>query len=439
MPKRLVSLLVILILALAAPAAAPAAQALSIDIFGPGQSRVNMAFTEPLPLGAGQSVPSEAGAFMNLVRENLAYLPFLRLVPDAEILGGTRMPGVTRDDIDMRRFQLSKVDLVMTAGWQPAAEGSRLECRVYEASTGRLVVGKAYLRVAPDSLVKVADLFCSHFMEALTGRGEFFRSRIAFSRQSGKNREIWTMTPQGRDLRQVSFFGGTSVSPTWSPDGRYLAFSHHSIWQHTLGVWDSTANRIFEAKLPGTTIGGMAFMPDGSLAVAITRGNMDIFKMTRDLTRIDKPLVDNWAIDVSPCFDDEGRLMAFTSDRQGNPQIFVKDMESGKEERVTFEGKYNTSPSLSPDGRLVVYSRRTPGGHRIFVTDIQTMRERQLTFGPGNDEEPAFSPDGYFVVFSSNRSGTYRLYLTTRHGDEPRALDTGKGAATQPAMGLRPE
>lgn len=439
MPRRLFSLVLALALAAALPAAAQAAQALSIDIFGPGQSRVNMAFAEPLALAPATAVPNEASAFTNLVRENLDFLPFLRLVPDADILGGTHMPGVARDDVDMRRFQLSKVDLVMTTGWQPGADGSRLECRVYETSTGRLVVGKAYLRVAPDTLPKVADMFCAHFMEALTGRGEFFRSRLAFSRQSGKNREIWTMTPQGRDLRQISFFGGTSVSPAWSPDGRYLAFSHHSIWQHTLGVWDSVNNRIFEAKLPGTTIGGLGFMADGSLAVALTRGNMDIFKMTRDLTRIAETLVDNWAIDVSPCFDAQGRSMAFTSDRQGNPQIFAKDLDSGKEERVTFEGKYNTSPSLSPDGRLVVYSRRTASGHRIFVTDIQTMRERQLTFGPGNDEEPCFSPDGYFVVFSSNRTGTYKLYLTTRHGDEPRAMDTGKGAATHPAMGLRPE
>lgn len=440
MLRRALATIMLLLAAAVAGAPAPAqGAALSIDIFGPGQGKVNLAFAEPLPLAPAPAVPQEAARFAALVRENLGFLPFLHLVGDAEILGGTRMPGVTRDDLDMRRFQISKVDLIMTTGWQPGAEGSRLECRVYEASSGRLVIGKAYLRVDAEGLTRVADLFCSHFMEALTGRGEFFRSRLAFSRREGQKREIWVMTPQGRDMRQVSFLGGASSSPAWSVDGRYLAFAHHSVWQHTLAVWDSQNNRIFETKVPGTTIGGMDFMPDGTLAVAMTRGNMDIFKMSRDLTRVGDTLVSHWAIDVSPSFDSEGRLMAFTSDRQGNPQIFFKDLQTGREERVTFEGKYNTSPSISPDGRMVVYSRRTDSGHRIFVSDIQTMRERQLTFGPGNDEEPCFSPDGYFVVFSSNRSGTYRLYLTTRHGDEPRMLETGKGAATHPAFGLRIE
>lgn len=422
--------------------AAPAAQArvLDIDIFGPGQSRVNMTLAEPLALDQGATPPADAAAFSELVLENLGLLPFLNLVPAETILGGTTMPGVRRDDIDFRRFLISKVDLVMTAGWRAGSDGaSRLECRVFEASTGRQVVGKAYLAVTTETLPKVADLFCSHFMEALTGRGEFFRSRLAFTRKTGDAREIWTMTPQGRGLRQVTYFDGSCVSPAWSADGRYLAFSHHSVFQHTLGVWDSVRNRVFESKPPGTTIGGVAFTPQGEVVVALTRGNMEIYKMTRDLTRIAETIVSSWAIDVSPSFDAEGLRMAFTSDRQGNPQVFVKDMQSGRVERVTYEGKYNTSPSLSPDGRLVVFSRRTKHGHRIFVADISTGRERQLTFGPGNDEEPAFSPDGYFVVFSSNRSGRYRLYLTTRHGDEPRLLDTGSGDVTHPAFGLRME
>ncbi|WP_461210726.1 translocation protein TolB [Desulfocurvus sp. DL9XJH121] len=437
--RRLTAILCAALCALAlASGPGLAAEALTIDIFGPGQSRVNMTLADAVSLVPRAPTPALAGEFEKYLLEDLDLLPFLRLVPSKEVLGGTAFPGVTAAEVDLRRFQISKVDLVLTTGWRAEAGASpRVEIRVYEAFSGRLVVGKAY-RVAPESLARAADMFCANFMEALTGHGEFFRSVLAFTRDGrGNDREIWSMTPQGRERRQITFFGGSSVSPAWSPDGRYLAFAHHGESSHTLGVWDKPNNRIFRTKLPGTTIGGADFAPDGTVAVALSRGNMEIFRLTRDLTRIKETLVKSWAIDVSPSFSADGARMAFVSDRQGNPQIFIKDLATGKERRLTTEGKYNTSPSLSPDGKLVVFSRRTKHGHRIFVMDVDTGRERQITFGPGNDEEPAFSPDGYFLVFSSNRSGRYRLYLTTRHGDEPRVLDTGKGAATFPAFGPR--
>lgn len=438
MMKRTLATLALVLALVMAAGSARAADTLTIDIFGPGQSRVNLALAVPLPLTEGQTLPPEASTFQKYVTEDLDMLPFLRLVPGQEVLGGVGVQQVTAEGIDFRRFSVSKVDLVLTMGWQPG-EGrpGRVEVRVYETFSGRLVVGKAY-RVTRDSLARAADMFCSHFMEALTGHGEFFRSVLAYTQTGPQGaREIWTMTPQGREQRQVTFFGGSSISPAWSPDGRYLTFAHHGTSNHTLGVWDKANNRIFRTKLPGTTIGGTAFDKDGNVAVALSRGNMEIFRLTRDLTRIRETLVQSWAIDVSPSFDTVGRRMAFVSDRRGNPQVFIKDLETGKESRLTIEGKYNTSPSISPDGKLVVFSRRSKAGHRIWVMGVDTGRERQISFGPGNDEEPAFSPDGYFVVFSSNRTGKYQLYLTTRHGDEPRRLPTGKGNSTHPAFGPR--
>jgi TolB protein len=200
-------------------------------------------------------------------------------------------------------------------------------------------------------------------------------------------------------------------------------------------MWDSDDDRVFRVNLPGTTISGTAFTEDNRVVVALSRGNMEIFLLTKDLTRIAQTVVKSWAIDVSPSFSADGRKMAFVSDRHGNPNVYVKDMETNEVERVTYEGKYNTSPSLSAEGKLVAFSRLTPGGHRIFVHNLETGRERQVTFGPGNDEEPAFSPDGYFIVFASNRTGEYKLYLTTIHGAEPKMIGIGSGEITHPAFG----
>ena len=419
------------------PLTARAEKALTIDIHGPGMSRVNMVLAAPMDLAGRDEVSPEPDKFQEYLKQNLKFLPFINLVPGSEILGGVVLDGVDRDRIDFNRFQLRRVDLVLTTGrlFEPG-KPTRLECRVYEVFTGRLLVGRAYLGVAEENLARVADMFCASFMEKLTGNGDFFRSVLAFTKTEGQGlRGIWTVNPQGRGLRQVTFLAGSSVSPSWSKDGRYLVFGHHGTYDHTLGVWDAEQDRTFQVKLPGGTIAGAVFTPEGRVAVALSRGNMDIFLLTPELLKIRKTLVRSWAIDVSPSLDKSGKKMAFVSDRQGNPQVYVKNLETDKTRRVTYEGNYNTSPSLSPDGRLVAFSRRTKNGHRIFVHNLATSTEKQVTFGPGNDEEPAFAPDGYFLAFSSNRSGRYKIYLTTRHGGRVRMVPTGKGAATHPCFG----
>ncbi len=436
----LLGILALLALLLAPAAPARAGSALTVDIYGPGQRAVNMAFAKAKNLEEAAAAPLQGDAPLRAALErNLSMLPFLDLMPDGRILGGVELVGVTREGIDFKRFQVSKADLLLTTGWRPEPGGAgRVELRVYEVFSTRLVTGKAYQGVTADTAPLVADMFCAALMTDLTGNGDFFRSAVAFTKKTGDSRDIWVVRPQGRDLKQVTYLGGSSISPAWSLDGRYVVFGHHGSHSHTLGVWDAKADRVFRAKLPGETIGGTAFAPDNRVVVAMSRGNMDIYKLTPDLTGLESTLVDNWAIDVSPSFSRDGKRMAFVSDRQGSPQVYLKDLETGKERRLTFEGKYNTSPSLSPDGRRVVFSRLTPDGHRVMVMEVDSGRERQITFGPGKDEEPAFAPDGYFVCFASNRRGGYRLYLTTIHGDEARRLETGQGDATHPAFGLVP-
>ena len=432
---RTLSLLALVLLAL--PRAAGAAQALSIDIYGPGQNSVNMCVASPLNLAPGQAAPPESAELVSYINQDLAILPFLRMTQESQILGGTTLGGVTREQIDFNRFQLSKVDLLMTLGLSQDGAGNRIEGRVYEVATGRLMVGKAYSQVTRENLPMAADLLCAAFLEALTGNGDIFRSVLAFTKNMGKNvREIFTVQPQGRNLTQITSLGGASVSPTWSPDGRYLAFAHHGSSMHSLGVWDRTKDRIFRSRLPGDTITGLAFTPEDRLVVAMSgRGAQDIFLLSQDLLKVSDTLVASGGIDTSPRFDKSGRIMAFVSDRHGAPQIFVRDMGSGEERRVTYNGKYNSTPAVSPDGKYVAFARMLPEGHRIFVLDLASGAERQVSNGPGKDETPTFAPDGYFIVFSSNRSGAEQIYMTTRFGGEPRLIPTGGGSVFFPAFG----
>ena len=418
------------LLVLLAAASALAAGPLTVDIHGPGQRMVNIVLLPPKALGDGVVPEAPAKAFEELVANNLEYIPFLNLVPMSAMLGGDTSRGVERADIDFKPMQLARVDLCMTTGWR----GNSIEARVFETFGGRRIVGKLYRDVDSLTLAQAADRFCSAFLEALTGKKGFFDSPLAFVRQEGKTKEIFTVLPQGRDLKRITKLGGYNLSPSWSVDGSRIAFTHIGKKRHELGIYDSKTKKItMISRGLGQTVISPVFGPDDMVTVALNRdGVTDIYELDKRY-KPTRRLAQSPYIDVSPSFDRTGGKMAFTSGRAGNPHIYLMDVKTGAVRRVTMTGKYNTHPCLSPDGRYIAYTHRTANGHRIYLHDLETGREKQLTFGPGNDEYPAFGPDGYFVAFASNRSGEYKIYLSTRHGDTPRRISTGKGQAFAPA------
>lgn len=416
-------------LLIVAPFSCMAAPA-QIDIYGPSQRIVTVAMADPLAEG-GKNAPAMGQELNKLIRENLYFLPFVRMVTN-KILGGTRLAGYNTPNIDFKRFEIAGADYLITSGW---VSSDTVQLRVFETMGGNLVLGRAYTDVESGTLVQVADKFCAEFMRILTGHGEFFLSTLAFVKNEGENRNLWTARPTGRSLKKLTNMTGIAMSPSWSSDARFIIFSHINKTSHALGVWDSRTGQTQRVKFPGNTVIGPTFMPDNKVAVSLAQhGYPNIYLLNHSFKR-ERVLEDSGGIDVSPSFDATGTKMAFTSSRLGNPHVFLKDMPTGQVRRVSQNGTYNTEPSISPDGTLVAFSRMTDKGFRIFVYDVLTGEERQVSFGPGRDEQPSFAPDSYFLAFVSNRSGKKQIYLTTRHGGEARLVPTGNGEVFFPAWG----
>ena len=274
------------------------AQALTVDIHGPGQRLVNITLLPPRILPEGQGTPISM-ALQELIANDLNCLPFMRQFGTESLLGGDPSKGIKGSEIDMKPLQLAKVDLVMTSGWF----GDKVELRVFETYTGRLVVGKVYNQVSRSTPTKVADRFCSVLLETLTGKKGFFESPIAFVRQKGENKEIFTTLPQGRELTQITKVGGYNLSPDWAPNGNQIVFAHIGSTTHKLGVYDlATKRTTLYSKELGQTIISPTFDPEGKVVVTINRsGESNIFRL--DAThRPETPLVVSPYIDVSPSF-----------------------------------------------------------------------------------------------------------------------------------------
>lgn len=407
--------------------------ALRVDIYGPGQNIVNLALATPIK-GPQAEASGMGQTLQHLVEQNLNILPFMRLTSPNAVLGGTLMAGYEPPNFDFKRFQLAGSDIVVTTFWPGGDSGTKaVQMRVFETNTGGRLFGKEYPNVTTRDLPEVADRFCADLLEALTGNGAFFRSTIAFVKKTGTmSANVWLIKPMGRDLRQITNMPGEALSPAWSPDGRFVVFSHIDQKSHALGVWDHSNNKVQRIRFPGNVVIGPAFMPDNKVAVALSNGKYPVIFLLNHVFQKERVLEQSEAINVSPTFDRTGTKMAFTSSRMGGPQIFLKDLNNGSVTRVSRNGAYNSEANLSHDGTLVVYSRMTDFGHRIFVQDMVTGMERQISFGPGSDEQPSFCADSYFIAFASSRGGGRGIYLTTRHGGDAKQIPTGGGAASFP-------
>ncbi|HMB30642.1 MAG TPA: hypothetical protein VKN82_02325 [Desulfohalobiaceae bacterium] len=413
---------------------------LHIDIYGPGQKKVNLFMTAPHPLETEKlqnaSIPSSVFKLNDLLVNNIRYLPFVKQVSKEDILGEKGIKGIKASDIDFKRFKLSQVDLLMTYGWK-LNKGNKVqvEIRIFDVFTSSLLLGRGYVIAQKEQVFRVANRFCAGLMQQLTGRSGFFKSKIAFVKKKQQKKEIYVSTPQGYGQKQLTDLKEICLSPTWSWDGSTIAFTFVNKDKHELMLWDRNTGKLEHIFLPGNTIISPAFKPGNSLTISVDpQGNPDIYLLDHEW-ELDHPIIQNWAIDISPDFDRSGRNMVFVSSRLGNPHIFLKDMKTKSITRISYEGTYNTNPSISPNARFVSYSRLTDEGHRIIVYDRKRDEERQITFGSGNDEDPAWGPDGYFLAFASDRTGKYQLYLTTRHGDFVRKIPTGTNEAKSPAWG----
>ncbi len=76
-------------------------------------------------------------------------------------------------------------------------------------------------------------------------------------------------------------------------------------------------------------------------------------------------------------------------------------------------------PRWSSDGRFVVFESNREGNSDIYVAEIDSAKVIQLTTHSADDQAPAWSRDNNYVVFSSNRSGSFEMYAIFQYGGTP--------------------
>ena len=111
---------------------------------------------------------------------------------------------------------------------------------------------------------------------------------------------------------------------------------------------------------------------------------------------------------VSP----DGKWLAFVSDRFGNDEIFLLDLQTGGDlRRLTWDQGKSISPQWSPDGRQLAFSNRRNGQSDIYVVDVESGKETRLTASDEDEVDPRWSPDGKQLLFQTAQGRYFRGHL----------------------------
>lgn len=136
------------------------------------------------------------------------------------------------------------------------------------------------------------------------------------------------------------------------------------------------------------------------------------------------------ALDYNPVISPDGKWIVFTSERYGNPKLFIQSLEEKSEARLLIhhESSMQDQAVISPEGNWIVFTSTHEGQSDIYrlpfqPTDTLTVDQAiNLTHDKGGDFRPSFSPDGSQIVFSSDRNHPikahpYFVFAMTRTGD----------------------
>jgi len=124
-------------------------------------------------------------------------------------------------------------------------------------------------------------------------------------------------------------------------------------------------------------------------------------------------------------------IIAFQSNRDGDPELYAQNTADGGIARLTFSPGVDTQPVYSPDGSRIAFVSNRTNNNDIFLMNMDGTAFVNLTNNPAADQNPSWSPDGQFIVFSSNREGVLEIYRMRADGSEVVNLTNNPGADDQ--------
>jgi TolB protein len=259
--------------------------------------------------------------------------------------------------------------------------------------------------------------------------------RIVFSANVSGSWDIWTVSPYTQEMKQITSTPDDEHSPTVSPDGKEIVYiSKRELW--IMKSDGSDRNRI---PLPAGIYAQPVWSPDGQRVAfvkytVLPSDESEIWSVKRNGAVWNEPerITIYPPMRLSPAFSPDNSRLAFTEfkrdELRGNIEEIVL-MEFGKKKvtMVTSDNADSFDAVWSPDNQALAYTSNRDGNYDIWVVTLSDGKHVRITENPLYDGEPAWSPDGKEIAFVSSRSGSKEIWITPRTGGLQRQVTkTGK-------------
>lgn len=371
-----------------------------------------------------------------LGNENLAHIISTDLESSGRFtpLSESQMPEkpVPPDAVNFPIWQSAGQDHVVVGRVVQGTGGSAYEVEyiLFDAIRGTQLLSER-IRFKASEARHTAHRIADSIYKQLIGETGIFNTRIAYVTASGtgKSREyqLRIADADGEDAKTVINSSEPIMSPSWSPDGKRIAYVSFEDGASAVFVQNlAMGDRKKVSNTPGIN-GAPAWSPDGNrLALTLSRdGSPDIYVLdpgTGSLRRI----THDESIETEAAWTPDGHSLVVTSDRGGKPQLYLVSISGGEPQRLTYDGEYNARGKFSPDGGNLAMVHGDGGGYRIAVMDMSSRSLKVLTRGR-LDESPSFSPNGRFILYTRKDGGNEQLAVVTTDGQVHRNLPVRGG------------
>jgi len=418
--------LIVVFTAVLISASTPALAQMNIEITGVGQSLYPIAV---LRFKDEQKLPVN---ITEIIRQDLARSGYFK---------NTENGNATESDEGIPNYKswaaggadaLAVGSVVQSSGSQFEIRYKLFDIRKSES------LGGLKLDASADNLRAAAHKIADDIIFKLLGERGVFSTRLSYVIKDGKRYRLVISDADGQNIRNAMNSSEPIISPSWSPDGKkvaYVSFEDRKpvIYVHEL----ATGRRIALSNQKGNN-SAPAWSPDGrKLAISLSKdGNTQIYGINADGTGLQRLTRGN-TIDTEPQYSADGRYIYFTSDRGGNPQIYRMSAEGEQAEgvkRVTYKQGFVTSPRISPDGKFLAYIANIGGAYRLYILNLATGDAQALTDG-ASDESPSFAANGRYVLYSTKVNGKRVLAAVSVDGNAKQVLSIPGSDVRQPSWG----
>jgi Tol biopolymer transport system component len=276
--------------------------------------------------------------------------------------------------------------------------------------------GFVLLAAVPAAVLIAAAAMPATALAAFPG----LNGRITFASFRDNNGNVFATEPlTGSPAQRLTTESADEAQPTYSPDGRRIAFRSNRDGNYEIYVMNAegTGQTRLTRYSPNRFAAQPSWAPDGRhiLYRANPAGNPELYSMNSDGTNV-RRLTSSSADERYPAYSPGGDRIAFASTRDGDSEIFTMDPNGGSVRQLTRNSAFDSAPAWSPDGTRIVFRSQRDGNSELYVMAADGSGQTRMTNTPFTEEEPDWSPDGTRLVFTSNRDSASEIYTMGADG-----------------------